>query len=123
MPKNLRQMGKEAEELCILFLKKKKYKIIAHQYYCKFGEIDIIATCPKKHLTFIEVKSTKINDLQLEYKISKTKIKKIIKSALHYIQSKNVIDIQIQFDAIMIKNNFIIHYQNIFDTIDIENYQ
>ena len=42
----------------IYYLKKKKYKILAAGYRCRFGEIDLIAA-DKQFLVFVEVKLRK----------------------------------------------------------------
>ena len=40
------------------FLRKKHYTLVAAGYYCKFGEIDLIAA-DRKYLVFLEVKLRK----------------------------------------------------------------
>ena len=52
--------GAWGESLAAAYLQKKRYKIIATGYRCRFGEIDLIAT-DKKHLVFVEVKLRKSN--------------------------------------------------------------
>lgn len=54
---NSRQrLGKNGEETVTKYLKKKGYKILATNYRCKLGEIDIIAM-DGPELVFIEVKT------------------------------------------------------------------
>lgn len=52
--------GAWGESLAAAYLQKKRYKILATGYRCRFGEIDLIAT-DKKHLVFVEVKLRKSN--------------------------------------------------------------
>ena len=52
--------GAWGESLAAAYLQKKKYKVLASGYRCRFGEIDLIVT-DKKHLVFVEVKLRKTN--------------------------------------------------------------
>ena len=49
------RIGKIGEDLACKYLRKNNYKIIGRNYYCKQGEIDIIAK-DGTYLVFIEVK-------------------------------------------------------------------
>lgn len=53
-------VGAWGESLAAAYLQKKKFKIIASGYRCRFGEIDLIAA-DKKYLVFVEVKLRKTN--------------------------------------------------------------
>ncbi len=53
-------MGAWGESLAAAYLQKKKYKILASGYRCRFGEIDLIVA-DKKYLVFVEVKLRKTN--------------------------------------------------------------
>ena len=53
-------VGAWGESLAAAYLQKKKYKILASGYRCRFGEIDLIVA-DKKHLVFVEVKLRKSN--------------------------------------------------------------
>ncbi len=52
---NKRQMGNRREEQAVSFLRKKGYRILARNFYCRQGEIDIIGE-HEGYLVFIEVK-------------------------------------------------------------------
>lgn len=51
-------LGAWGESLASEYLRKKGYKILAANYFCRFGEIDLIA-CNKNYLAFVEVKLRK----------------------------------------------------------------
>ena len=51
-------VGAWGESLAAAYLQKKKYKIVASGYRCRYGEIDLIAA-NKKYLVFVEVKLRK----------------------------------------------------------------
>lgn len=53
-------VGAWGESLAATYLQKKKYKILASGYRCRFGEIDLIVA-DKKNLVFVEVKLRKTN--------------------------------------------------------------
>ncbi|MBQ7768510.1 MAG: YraN family protein [Oscillospiraceae bacterium] len=53
-------VGAWGESLAAAYLQKKKYKILASGYRCRFGEIDLIVA-DKKNLVFVEVKLRKTN--------------------------------------------------------------
>jgi len=50
--------GAWGEALAAKFLQKKRYKILATNYRCRYGEIDLIAA-DRRHLVFVEVKLRK----------------------------------------------------------------
>jgi len=47
--------GSVGEKLAALYLQRKGYKIVDTNWYCRWGEIDIIAL-DQEHLVFVEVK-------------------------------------------------------------------
>lgn len=81
--------GAIAENLACLYLKKNNYQIIAVNFSCKLGEIDIIATDQKK-LVFVEVKYRKNKSVSRPAKaaVTKSKQKKIILTAKWYLKGK-----------------------------------
>ena len=56
--------GAWGEALAAEFLRKKRYKIQAAGYSCKFGEIDLIVA-NRQYLVFVEVKTRKSADFAL----------------------------------------------------------
>lgn len=50
--------GAWGESLAAEYLKRKRYKLVAAGYRCRFGEIDLIVS-NKKYLVFVEVKLRK----------------------------------------------------------------
>ena len=51
-------LGAWGESLAAQYLQKKKYKLLASGYRCRFGEIDLIVS-DKEFLVFVEVKLRK----------------------------------------------------------------
>ena len=94
-------LGPWGEALAAEFLRKKRYKIQAAGYSCKFGEIDLIVS-DRKYLVFVEVKLRKSADFAkaLEY-VDRRKQDRIRATASMYI-SQNPTELQPRFDVIEI---------------------
>lgn len=113
---NTRETGKSYEVIAKKYLENKNYKIIEMNFFCKLGEIDIIAN-NDNILVFVEVKARK--DTKHGYPreaVTKSKQRKIIKTAKYYIMKKNLDDIQCRFDVIEIiyEDKIINHLENAF---------
>lgn len=93
--------GAWGEALAAEYLRKKRYKIIAAGFRCRFGEIDLIAE-NKRYLVFVEVKLRKSDDFAkaMEYVDSK-KQDKLRKTASFYL-AQNSTRLQPRFDVIEI---------------------
>ena len=106
-----RKIGTAYEQEAVLFLKQKGYRIIARNYYCKQGEIDII-------LVFVEVKyrSKKKSTSALEA-VTLQKQRHIIRSAQCYLyQNGYPEDTPCRFDVIAIQGDTIQHIVNAFES-------
>lgn len=95
------EIGKIGEKKAIEYLESNGYKIIEKNFKVKFGEIDIIAR-KKREIIFIEVK-TRTNDNfgYPEEAVNKTKLKKIEKVALFYLNSKKI-NLSYRFEVLSI---------------------
>lgn len=93
--------GAWGEALAAEYLRKKRYRIVAAGYHCRFGEIDLIAQ-DKKYLVFVEVKLRKAADFAraMEY-VDKRKQDRIRMTASLYL-SENPTKLQPRFDVIEI---------------------
>ena len=93
--------GSWGERLAANFLRKKRYKIEAAGYRCRFGEIDIIAK-NKRNLVFIEVKLRKSGDFAqaMEY-VDSHKQDRLRTTAAMYL-AQNPTNLQPRFDVIEI---------------------
>ena len=93
--------GAWGEALAAEYLRKKRYKIEAAGYSCKFGEIDLIVS-NRKYLVFVEVKLRKSNDFAaaMEF-VDRRKQDRLRTSASVYL-SQNPTQLQPRFDVIEI---------------------
>lgn len=93
--------GAWGEALAAEYLRKKKYKIEAVGYQCRFGEVDLIVS-DRKFLIFVEVKLRKSADFAKarEY-VNRGKQDRIRMTASMYL-SQNPTNLQPRFDVIEI---------------------
>lgn len=93
--------GVKSEQQALAYLKKQGLALICQNYYCRFGEIDLIML-DQETLVFIEVRYRKNSDFGGALaSITKRKQDKIIKTAKHYLtQLEN--EPYCRFDAIAI---------------------
>ncbi|WP_343122642.1 YraN family protein [Hydrogenivirga sp. 128-5-R1-1] len=84
-------------------------------FYCKFGEIDII--CKDNNcLVFVEVRSKSYEDFgKPEETVDYKKQQKIIKTANYFIEKSCVDYDEIRFDVVAILKGEIKHFQNAFE--------
>ena len=90
--------GLQGEALVADYLRNNGFQLVAHGYYCRFGEIDLIAW-EGNTLCFIEVKTRTNLEMGLprEY-VTPTKQKKLRKTALFYLSEKKL-DCFCRFDV------------------------
>ena len=99
--KSSKLAGAWGEALAAEYLRKKRFKILASGYACRFGEIDLIAA-DKHYLVFVEVKLRKSGSFAkaLEYG-DRRKQDRIRGTASPYL-SPNPPPLQPRFDVIEI---------------------
>ena len=113
---NSQEIGKIGEEIAKKYLLENNYKIVAKNFRCKFGEIDIIAY-DKEELVFIEVKTRTSNKYGTGINsINRIKQQHLYKTAEYYLYKKKI-NKSIRIDAIEInlKGELVSlkHYKNI----------
>jgi putative endonuclease len=98
---NKELLGPWGEVLAVDHLRAKGYAIMACNYRCRFGEIDIVAR-DKKYLAFVEVKlrKTAAHGEAKEF-VDARKQEKLKKTAMFYLE-ENETKLQPRFDVIEI---------------------
>ena len=93
-----RSVGTWGEAQVANYLRKNRYRLVAHSYHCRFGEIDLIAMGGKT-LCFVEVKTRSNLSMGLprEY-VNAAKQERIRKTALFYLSEKEL-DCPMRFDV------------------------
>ena len=78
-------VGAWGEAIAASYLQSKRYKLLAHGYRTRFGEIDLIAS-DRKFILFVEVKTRKNSDFaQAREFVDSKKQERIRKAAMEYL--------------------------------------
>jgi putative endonuclease len=116
MDGNKRTVGAKKEQLAADYLESLGWTILERNFFCRQGEIDLIALSPEKTLVFVEVKyrSNTKNGFPEEAVGTKKQIK-IQKAAKYYLFCRGYQeDISCRFDVIAILGEKIKLYKNAF---------
>lgn len=86
---NRQQLGQQAEQAACRFLESKGMRLLLQNYHCRFGEIDLIMQ-DQDDIVFVEVRSrSRVDYGSAGESITNSKIKKLGKTAVHFLQKKN----------------------------------
>lgn len=91
--------GAWGEALAAEYLRKKRYRIVAAGYRCRFGEIDLIAQ-NRKYLVFVEVKLRKTADFAEAFEYVDRKKQDRIRTTASLYLAQNPTALQPRFDVI-----------------------
>jgi len=117
MRQNNRVIGEAYEQKAGKYLESFGYKILAYNYRCKQGEIDIIAQDGDTYV-FCEVKYRRNEGKGYpEDAITATKQRRITRSAMVYLKEHHVWDNSCRFDVICILGEKFTHIKNAFEII------
>ena len=107
--------GHDAENQAAIFLSQNKLKLLARNYRCRFGEIDLVMQ-DGNTLVFVEVRMRNSDHYGgAAASITPAKQAKLIQTARHYLARQDY-DMPCRFDAILISRNRKIEWiQNAFD--------
>lgn len=87
--KNKRSIGKMYEELALKHLEDKGFILVDKNYFCPFGEIDLILS-KKSILYFVEVKyRSSLAYGSPRQAINAKKMERMKKTALHYVKTQS----------------------------------
>lgn len=116
---NKRQIGADKEQLARRYLEAEGYEILAINYRCRQGELDIVAR-DGAELVFIEVKYRKNADCGGSmYAISTQKKRNISYCARYYIYKEGIHpDEPMRFDVIAMDGDKLTHVKNAFEYIE-----
>lgn len=114
-------LGRWGEELAARWLRKKHYAVLAMNFYCRMGEIDVIAA-DKKYIVFVEVKLRKNSDHGYAREFVTEKKQEKLRLAAEMWLLQNPTELQPRFDIIEIyapegmatKKPEICHWENVF---------
>jgi len=103
-------LGRRGEKIARRFLKDRGFTILATNYRCPAGEIDVIALEPStssrdraETLVFAEVKTRSSDKYTQPYAaVDSHKQRRIRRAAEYYISAKNAGDMPVRFDVVSI---------------------
>ena len=94
--------GKEAEEAAAAYLEARGLKIVARNYHCRFGEIDLVMR-DGQTLVFVEVRARRSAAYGgAAASITAAKREKINAAARHYLSGRSSLP-ACRFDAVLIE--------------------
>lgn len=96
-----KQTGRWGEALAAAYLRKKRYHIVACNYSCRFGEIDLIAR-NRRFIVFVEVKLRKSADFARAREFVDLRKQSRIRTTAELWLSQNETVLQPRFDVIEI---------------------
>ena len=111
---NKRQKGQYYEKQASQYLESQGYRILCHNFYSRFGEIDIIA-CHYEYIVFVEVKYRK--NKQFGYPreaVTYNKQRHLRKAAQYYLLMQIGREMPCRFDVIEILDHELTHIKAAF---------
>ena len=113
---NTKILGEKYENMAIHYLKKQKYKILARNFSCPAGEIDIIAYDKvSNYIIFVEIKYRATNAFGRPLEaVTNEKQRKIHITSQVYLKLKGWLSRSYRFDAIEIIDDELRHIINAF---------
>ena len=96
-----RTAGNRGEAEVARYLRKMGYTLLASQWRCRFGELDLVARDKRGTVCFVEVKLRRDigHGLPIEA-VGKTKQRRIISTAKLYAAEHDLFDYDMRFDVI-----------------------
>lgn len=118
-PTDRKKLGQWGEKECEKYLSQKNYRILARNFSCKTGEIDLIMVDHGGTVVFIEVKTRTNDDFQpVEYVMTNWKKNKLQAAARYFLTINKIEKRPYRFDfvAVILKNKSkkLKHYKNVF---------
>lgn len=105
-----KDLGRRGEDVARRFLKRQGLKILARNYRCRAGEVDLIALdrstrrqMGAETVAFVEVK-TRSSDRYTdpEFAVDARKRDHLVKVARHYLAHHDAADLNVRFDVLAI---------------------
>jgi putative endonuclease len=118
-----RWFGNRSERAATRFLKRLGYRIVARNYTCPSGELDIVAV-DGTTLVFVEVRSTGSDDVaRPASSVDLEKQRRVTELALYFMQTKRLLGRHARFDVLAIswpsgrREPEIVHYPHAFEAV------
>src|SRR6266704_2696673 len=87
-----RWFGSRSERAAARYLKRQGYRIVARNYACPLGELDLVAL-DRSCVVFVEVRSTAMDDPGVPAaSVDHTKQRRLTQLAVHFMQRYQLLD-------------------------------
>ncbi len=94
-------VGSWGESLAADYLRKKRYQLVAMNYRCRYGEIDLIVS-NRKYLVFVEVKLRKSDRFAAAFEHVDVHKQQRLRTTAEFFLSEYHTELQPRFDVIEI---------------------
>ena len=118
-----RWFGSRSERAAARFLKRQGFRILARNYSCPHGELDLVAV-EGRCVVFVEVRSTGGDDpLRPALSVDQEKQRRLTDLALYYLRQRRLLDCMARFDVLAIswppekREPVIVHYRQAFEAV------
>jgi putative endonuclease len=118
-----RWFGSRSERAAASFLKRHGFRIVARNYSCALGELDLIAL-DGRCIVFVEVRSTEAGSMaDRAASVDYAKQRRLTQLALHFLQKKRLLGQAARFDVLTVSwpegqpDPAINHHRNAFEPI------
>jgi putative endonuclease len=118
-----RWFGSRSERAAARFLKGLGYRIVARNYSCPLGELDLVAL-DNGCLVFVEVRSTGGEDpTPAAASVDDKKQKRLTRLAVHFLQARGLLDRPARFDVLALswpegrREPQVVHFVNAFEAV------
>lgn len=92
-----KSLGARGEQIVSLWLQQYGYTILTKNFHTKYGEIDVIAT-KEDVVAFVEVKTRTTSYFPISNTVTRTKQKKIARTARTFVLKNNIENKVLRFD-------------------------
>ena len=118
-----RWFGTRSERAAARHLKRQGFRILARNYTCPHGELDLVAV-EGRCVVFVEVRSTGGDDpLRPALSVDQEKQRRLTELALYYLRQLRLLDCMARFDVLAIswppgkREPVIVHYRQAFEAV------
>ena len=115
--------GSRSERAAARFLKHQGYRILARNYVCPLGELDLVAA-DKSCVVFVEVRSTGGEEADRPAaSVDTVKQRRLTQLGLHFLQKHRLLNHAARFDVLAVSwppestEPTITHYRNAFEAV------
>jgi putative endonuclease len=118
-----RWFGTRSERAAARFLRRQGYRILARNYACPHGELDLIAL-DGRCVVLVEVRSTGSEDVERPAaSVDAVKQRRLTRLALDYLQQHGLLDCSARFDVLAVswpdgrREPRIVHHRQAFEAV------